>query len=89
MVARENPSANLTLTYSPYDEQLSSQRGNTTTSYLYDHTHRRIAKSSPELIEHHVIDGFEVEYESGALIQNTLSTDTVTLPENQNTTSSL
>gem|GEM_PF-4129473 len=47
---------------------LSSTKNGETTAYTYDHTRRRVIKSSLGLIEHHVIDGYEVEYESGAVV---------------------
>jgi RHS repeat-associated protein len=67
-VSRGNTTDTLSFTYSPYGEMLSSVKNGDITNYLYDHTRRRIVKSTLGLTEHHVIDGYEVEYESGALV---------------------
>ena len=37
-------------------------------TYTYDQSRRRVSKISLGITEHHVIDGYEVEYESGALL---------------------
>jgi RHS repeat-associated protein len=58
----------LNFTYSPYGEMLSSVKNWDMTSYTYDSARRRISKTTLWLTEHHVIDGYEVEYESGALV---------------------
>lgn len=68
-ITRNSGSDVFSFVYSPYSEMLSSTKNGETTSYTYDHTRRRITKSSLWLVEHHVIDGYEVEYESGALIE--------------------
>lgn len=60
---RDTGSGNTTFSYSPYGEMTASMRNNKTTEYIYDHSRRRVSKISPWLIEHHVIDGYEVEYE--------------------------
>jgi RHS repeat-associated protein len=67
-VSRSTPIDAHGYTYSPYGEMLSSEIGGELTNYLYDHSRRRIAKTTLGLTEHHVIDGYEVEYESGALV---------------------
>ena len=48
---------------------MSSVKNGEETTYAYDQSHRRISKSTLGLTEHHVIDGYEVEYESGAVIE--------------------
>lgn len=67
-ISRTSPGMILSFAYSPYGEMTSSVKNGDTTTYTYDQTRRRISKSSFGLIEHHVIDGYEVEYESGALV---------------------
>jgi hypothetical protein len=37
----------LSFAYSPYGEMLSSKKNGETTIYTYDHTRRRVTKSSP------------------------------------------
>ncbi len=69
-ISRTSPGMILSFAYSPYGEMTSSVKNGDTTTYVYDQTRRRISKSSLGLIEHHVIDGYEVEYESGALVAN-------------------
>ena len=44
---RVDESGTLSFTYSSYGEMLSSERGGIMTDYLYDHTRRRIQKSTP------------------------------------------
>ena len=67
-VSRTIGNDTLSFAYSPYGEMLSSMKNGITTDYSYDHTRRRVTKSTPWLIEHHVIDWYEVEYESGAIL---------------------
>jgi YD repeat-containing protein len=67
---RITPDAAYGFTYSPYGEMLSSTKDGEKTTYAYDHTKRRVIKSGSGLLEHHVIDGYEVEYESGAIVAN-------------------
>lgn len=47
---------------------LSSAQGGTTTVYTYDHTRKRILKSTLGMTTHSVTNGYEVEYESGAIL---------------------
>ncbi len=68
-ISRVEATGSLTFSYSPHGEMISSSRDSILSSYTYDHTHRRITKSTPWLTEHHIIDGYEVEYESGIMIQ--------------------
>jgi RHS repeat-associated protein len=60
--------ASLNFTYSPYWEMLSSMKNWDMTNYAYDSSKRRISKTTLWLIEHHVVDGYEAEYESWALV---------------------
>lgn len=46
-ILRVGPSDTLSFSYSPYGEMLSSTNGADVTSYSYDHTRRRIVKSTP------------------------------------------
>ncbi|MBP9780002.1 hypothetical protein KBD33_05275, partial [Candidatus Gracilibacteria bacterium] len=65
---RTTGNASLNFSYSPYGEMLTSVKNGDITNYAYDSTRRRISKSTLGHTEHHVIDGYEVEYESGALV---------------------
>lgn len=67
-ISRTSPGMILSFAYSPYGEMTTSVKNGDPTTYTYDHTRRRITKSTLGLIEHHIIDGYEVEYESGALV---------------------
>ncbi len=67
-ISRSSLADVLSFSYSPYGEMLSSIKNGVVTNYAYDASHRRILKSTRWLIEHHVIDGYEIEYESGVLI---------------------
>ena len=68
ITSRNSPDNVLSFAYSPYGEMTSSVKNGKKTTYAYDESHRRIVKSSADLTEHHVIDGYEVEYESGVLV---------------------
>jgi YD repeat-containing protein len=68
-ISRNSPTDILSFAYSPYGEMTSSVKNGDTTTYIYDQSRRRVMKSTLGLIEHHVIDGYEVEYESGALVE--------------------
>jgi YD repeat-containing protein len=68
-ISRMSPGMILSFAYSPYGEMTTSVKNGDPTIYGYDHTRRRITKSTLGLIEHHIIDGYEVGYESGAVIQ--------------------
>lgn len=59
----------LSFAYSPYGEMTSSVKNGESTTYAYDQSRRRILKSALGLTEHHIIDGYEVEYESGAVVE--------------------
>ncbi len=68
MIERNGRWALHTFSYSPYAEMLTSETSWQKTDYTYDHTRRRLTKTTLGAYEHHVIDGYEIEYESGALV---------------------
>ena len=67
-LTRQNSQNSFLFGYSPYGEMLSSMKNGEEATYTYDQSRRRVSKISLGITEHHVIDGYEVEYESGALL---------------------
>jgi RHS repeat-associated protein len=64
IIAQTDSGSSTNFAYSLYGEILSSEKLWLPTTYSYDYTKRRLAKMWPWFIEHHVIDGYEVEYEN-------------------------
>jgi RHS repeat-associated protein len=64
IIAQTDSGSSTNFVYSLYGEILSSEKLWLPTTYSYDYTKRRLAKIRPWFIEHHVIDGYEVEYEN-------------------------
>ncbi len=67
MTSRTNSGDTINFRYSLYGELLGADHAWESTNYLYDHTNRRIVKYNSGILEHHVIDGYEVEYETWSL----------------------
>lgn len=62
--------------YSPSGELTASTQWDDITNYTYDYTHRRISKKTKGFSEYSIVDGYEVEYESGVSVSwNSLSSD--------------